>query len=64
MYFCPVCNKGLKTEDAVRDHFLQCWKEVHPFHKSKSAPRGEDIMTRENNEDIVNFLGGLANGRN
>ena len=56
MYICPTCNKGFKKEEIFTKHFLKCWKEEHPYHKSKPAPRSEDINTREDNEDILNFF--------
>ena len=56
MFICPTCRKKFKTEDLIRTHFLSCWKEQHPFHQSKSAPHSADIVTREVNEDIMNFF--------
>jgi hypothetical protein len=35
---------------------MKCWKEKHPYHKSKPAPRSEDINTREDNQDILDFF--------
>ena len=56
MYICPTCHKGFQTEEMIRKHFLTCWKEQNPFHKSKFAPRGEDIETRKINDDVINFF--------
>ena len=56
MYICPTCNKGFEKEEIFTKHFLKCWKEEHPYHKSKPAPRSEDINTREDNEEILNFF--------
>lgn len=56
MFVCPTCNEKFKTEQAIQKHFLQCWKTKHPYHKSKDAPRSEDIVTKEVNEDIANFF--------
>ena len=56
MYICPTCHKGFQTEKMIRKHFLTCWKEQNPFHKSKSAPRGEDVETRKINDDVINFF--------
>ena len=56
MYICPTCHKGFQTEEMIRKHFLTCWKEQNPFHKSKSAPRGEDVETRKINDDVINFF--------
>jgi len=60
MYICPTCGKELDSEIAVQKHFLICWKEQHPYHKSKSAPRGKDIEVRQVNEDIANFFKSLG----
>lgn len=56
IYICPTCNEEFKTEEAIRHHFLLCWKEYHPYYKSKEAPRSQDIITKEVNEDIANFF--------
>jgi hypothetical protein len=56
MYICPVCAKSFEREDDLVKHFLKCWKEHHPYHQSKSAPRSEDINTREVSDDIQNFF--------
>ena len=56
MYICPTCGKQFETEDVFTKHFLKCWKEKNPNHKSKPAPRSEDINTRTDNEDILNFF--------
>ena len=56
MYICPTCNKEFNTEETVVKHFLKCWKDKNPCHKSKSAPRSKDINTREVNEDVMNFF--------
>ena len=56
MYFCPTCGKQSDTEDALVAHYLKCWKEKNPNHKSKSAPRSEDINTVEVSDDILNFF--------
>ena len=62
-YICPTCNKEFYSEKTIQKHFLICWKEQHPYHKSKSAPRSEDIVTREVNDDIMNFFERMNNGR-
>ena len=56
MFVCPTCNKQFETEDALVKHYLKCWKEEHPYHQSKSAPRSEDINTRKINNDIMDFF--------
>lgn len=56
MFICPTCNKKFDTEQMIQKHFLSCWKELHPYHQSKSAPRSADVITREVNDDITNFF--------
>lgn len=63
MFICPTCNKEFNTEQAIQKHFLSCWKEQHPYHKSKSAPHSADIVTRKVNDDIMNFFERINNGR-
>ena len=62
MYICPICEKEFNTEDAVSKHYLKCWKEEHPYHKSKPAPQSENIETREINDDISNFFSSFQKG--
>ena len=64
MYICPICKKEFEKEESIRSHYLSCWKKTHPVHKSKSAPRSKDVITRRENNDITNFFKGLNNGRN
>ena len=59
MFICPTCAKEFNTEDAIQKHFLACWKEQHPYHKSKPAPRSENIITREISNDVINFFNSL-----
>ena len=56
MFICPTCGKQFETEDLLVKHFLKCWKDKNPNHKSKPAPRSEDINTREDNQEILNFF--------
>ena len=56
MYICPTCGKPFETDDVLTKHFLKCWKEQHPYHKSKPAPRSEDINTREANDEVLDFF--------
>ena len=48
--------RKFEKEESLSKHFLPCWKEQHPSHVSKSAPRSENIETRQVNEDIMNFF--------
>lgn len=63
MFVCPTCAVKFKSEEAIQKHFLVCWKEKHPFHKSKSAPRSEDIVTREVSDDVKAFFERIGNAR-
>ena len=56
MYICPTCEKQFHTEEVLTKHFLKCWKDKNPNHKSKSAPRSEDINTREVCKDVLDFF--------
>ena len=56
MFICPTCGKQFDMEDALVKHCLSCWKERNPNHKSKSAPRSEDINTRKDSQDILDFF--------
>jgi uncharacterized Zn-finger protein len=56
MYICPTCGKQFENEDALVKHYLKCWKEKNPHIRSKSAPRSEDIETRESSSEIENFF--------
>ena len=59
IYTCPTCNKEFNTEDKISKHFLQCWKKNNPHHKSKPAPRGEDVVTSKMNSDMEDFFTSL-----
>lgn len=59
MYICPTCCKEFEKEEACVKHFLKCWKDKNPNHKSKPAPRSEDINTRDINDDVANFFNSL-----
>lgn len=59
IYICPTCNKEFDTEEKVSKHFLKCWKDANPHHKSKPAPRSEDIVTSEMNSDMADFFASL-----
>lgn len=60
MYICLSCGRQFEKEDVLVKHFLSCWKQTHPNCQSKPAPRSEDINTREINDDVANFFGGLV----
>lgn len=60
VYICPTCGKEFDIESKIQKHFLQCWKEQHPYHKSKDAPRGKDVTTREVNDDVINFFNSFS----
>jgi len=59
IYICPTCGKEFDTEEKVSAHFLRCWKTNNPHHKSKPAPRSENIITSEANADIKAFFTSL-----
>lgn len=56
MYICPVCGREFQQETAIQHHFLSCWKDKNPNHKSKSAPRSEDIVERTVSNNITDFF--------
>ena len=56
MFICPTCGKQIEMEDALVKHMSKCWREKNPTHKSKPAPRSEDINTREDKQDIIDFF--------
>ena len=62
MYICPVCSREFSEENVVVKHYLKCWKEHNPHQKSKSAPRSEDINTREVSDDVANLFNLLQRG--
>lgn len=56
MYICPTCCEEFEKEEVYVKHCLKCWKDKNLNYQSKSAPRSEDINTREVNEDVMNFF--------
>lgn len=56
MYICSTCKRGFESEDSIRKHFLNCWKEQHPYHQSTPAPHTEDIVTREADDNVLSFF--------
>lgn len=63
MFVCPVCKKQFKTEAAVAKCFMKCWKEQNPNHKSKEAPRSNDIVERQESEDTTEFFESFLKGK-
>lgn len=59
MYICPECKREFGSENGIKAHFLACWRERHPGHKPKDAPRSEDIIIRQADNDVFNFFRGL-----
>ena len=56
MYLCPICKRQFETEDMMTKHSLKCWKEHNPNHKSKPAPRSENIEQITISESVQNFF--------
>ena len=56
MYICPTCKQEFVTEDLAVKHYLKCWRDKNPCHKSKPAPRSEPIVIREVSTEITNFF--------
>lgn len=62
MYICPTCKKECVTEEEIKKHSITCWRKVNPYYKSKPAPQGETIVTKEVNSDISNFFNSFKKG--
>ena len=66
-YICPTCKKEYDTSEQVAKCFLKCWKQENPHHKSKPAPRSENISVSGATEDVLAFFKNLEgaddNGR-
>lgn len=64
MYICPVCKCEFEDEKESRmaRHFLKCWKENNPNHKSNTIEPSETIETREVNNEVMNFFKDLQEG--
>lgn len=56
MFICPTCNKKCATKEEIKKHSMACWRKANPHYKSKSAPQGETITTKEVDNDILNFF--------
>ena len=61
MYICPICKCEFEDEKESRMsiHFLKCWKENNPNHKTNSIEPSETIETRKENKDITDFFTNL-----
>lgn len=64
MYICPICKCEFEDEKESRmaRHFLKCWKENSPNHKSNTIEPSETIETRKINDDVMNFFKDLQEG--
>lgn len=56
MYICPTCKREFESEDSIRKHFLNCWKEQHPYYQFTPAPRSEDIVEVQTNDNVLAFF--------
>ena len=56
MYICPTCKREFESEDSIRKHFLNCWKEQHPYYQSTPAPRSEDIVEVQADDNVLAFF--------
>ena len=56
MFICPTCNKQFEKEEVLVKHMMKCWREKNPHHRSKSAPRSEDINTRSISDELASFF--------
>ena len=62
MYICPICKKAYQSDTIVAKCFMRCWKEQNPNHKSKEAPRSDDIINRQCNNEMINFFSQFQKG--
>lgn len=56
MFICPTCQREFTKEEYIQKHFLNCWKEKNPNHKSQPAPHSDDIITREVDNGVLDFF--------
>lgn len=56
MYICPTCKKECATEEEIKKHSMACWRKSNPRYKSKTAPQGETIVTKEVDSNILDFF--------
>lgn len=59
MYICPTCQREYATEVEMSRHYLLCWRERNPFHKSTPAPRSQDVVTRQVASNVLDFFNSL-----
>ena len=61
MYICPICKCEFEDEKESRmsRHFLKCWKENNPNHKTNSIEPSETIEIRKKSKDITDFFASL-----
>lgn len=64
MYICPTCNKRYATKEEIKKHSMICWKKTNSHYKSKTAPRGEIIVTKEIDNNILNFFNSFKKENN
>ena len=62
MYICPICQRAFDKEEVASKHYLKCWKEKNPCHQAKSAPRSEDLNTREITNEVADFFSSFQKG--
>ena len=62
MYICPTCGREYESNEMVAKHFLTCWKEKNNCPPPKEAPRSEDIVTRQVNNEMANFFAAFQKG--
>lgn len=56
MYICLECGRSFQKEESMQKHFLACWRERHPGHHAKDAPRSADIIARNMNNEVLDFF--------
>lgn len=62
MYICPTCGREFPTEEKIKKHSLSCWRKANPHYKTKHAPQGETIVTKDVNNDILDFFNSFKKG--
>lgn len=59
MYICPTCHEKFNTKEDIGKHFLRCWQQHNPNHKSKPAPKGENKIERKIDDNVLDFFASL-----